>query len=852
MNIISSVKDEVEGTGANRVMLVGNRQASVNHFMLDRLMRRSGLDKDAFLRTNLLQPINQLIDKYNIKAIVPIGEQALNVLLGETNILRWRGRVVKHAMGVWAIPTFKPNRLLHTKSSGKPDAEILRNPPRYQGVAMWDLHKAIDVARNGYTRTQTRYFSDPSIEWFSKFADEYEAKLSHDDGIFLSWDIETPYKLKEKDESEFDEGERDSTIIRISFSFEPNYAVSVPWTPIYLPTIKRLLASKGKMIVWNGVTFDVPLVQANGLVVGGKVFDMMDAWHLLHTDIDKGLEFVSSFYTDILPWKHLNNSDPGLYSCIDADAALRNGLGINAEGVKRNLTKQLDDYVVEGAIVLTRAGNKGNFVDNKVQEDLKVELADEHERLYMSIQNVVPANLKPTKVYKKQPENPDKYNVTYVEGEVKACSHCKCEGVTKVEHFKGGKKNPCKAANAEIVKVVSKVPRWVETLDFNPASTEQLKNYMRFFGHPVGENHKTKSGESADTKHLEKLVKLYGDSHPLYSYELEIHKVNKTRSTYLPIPDGNNRIYTTYVNSTSTWRLGARGGPHATNVQNWGKRDGNKWAKRARQQIIASPDHMLVQADSSSIEAVMVGWFMQDEEYMRAAIKGIHALLVCEELGLEFNDANIKIAKEHPLYDPFKICNHMTNYGGTPRMLHMMRPDLYPSIKAAQKIQDRIFSRLPNLFKWHHELRVRAQKEGYLESPWGIRHEFYDVFTVTPEGKVRLGKDSKRVIAFLPQHSAGMFMRDNILLLDKTEARDWMPSNLSVHDGYCLDVPIDKVEIAKSILINILTRPIPQMGGLQIGCDVEIGHNWASYHKDKNPNGMQKVTSISPEPYKFK
>lgn len=59
---------------------------------------------------------------------------------------------------------------------------------------------------------------------------EFENALARED-VMLSWDIETPYKLKKSDEDEFEESERDTVILRISFAYREGTGVSVPWTP---------------------------------------------------------------------------------------------------------------------------------------------------------------------------------------------------------------------------------------------------------------------------------------------------------------------------------------------------------------------------------------------------------------------------------------------------------------------------------------------------------------------------------------------------------------------------------------------------------------------------------------------
>jgi hypothetical protein len=239
---------------------------------------------------------------------------------------------------------------------------------------------------------------------------------------------------------------------------------------------------------------------------------------------------------------------------------------------------------------------------------------------------------------------------------------------------------------------------------------------------------------------------------------------------------------------------------------------------------------------------------MNDEHYISIARQSIHAYVACKKLGFEFTPDNIsRVKKDYAtLYDQFKVTNHMTNYGGTPSMLFGLFPELFPTRKAAAEAQQFIFDVLPNLPRWHYEIRTRAQKEGYLQNPFGIRHYFYDVFTyqTTNSGslvygtdglpKVKLGKDAKRSIAFLPQSSAGCFARQNVVRIAKAiPDLSWLPAAFTVHDSYMLCVPNNDVDKAIEILYTILTRPIPEMGNLTIGCEVEVGKNWGELERVK-------------------
>jgi hypothetical protein len=90
-----------------------------------------------------------------------------------------------------------------------------------------------------------------------------------------------------------------------------------------------------------------------------------------------------------------------------------------------------------------------------------------------------------------------------------------------------------------------------------------------------------------------------------------------------------------------------------------------------------------------------------------------------------------------------------------------------------------------------------------------------------------------------------MFMKDNILLLAETWAREFMPAHLTVHDSLCLDVPESRADEARELLKSILTREIPQLQGLRIGAEVEVGRNWASFDAKKNPEGMKSVEVVN-------
>src|SRR3990167_124631 len=219
----------------------------------------------------------------------------------------------------WVICTYHPAYLLRGKHALAP-------------VMRFTIQRALDIATEGLTIERPRYILDPDQTTFYKWVDDYLASQRSDpENIYLSFDIETPYKSG-KDESEIvREDDDDYTILRISFSYKPGEAVSVPWDTDLIPAIERIFAVEGAYLVsWNGEGYDLPRI-AQYMQACGTSLDAMLAWHVLNTSMPKGLRFVTPFYwKNTKMWKHMASmkGEEAFYNAKDADAALRCWLGI--------------------------------------------------------------------------------------------------------------------------------------------------------------------------------------------------------------------------------------------------------------------------------------------------------------------------------------------------------------------------------------------------------------------------------------------------------------------------------------------------------------------------------------------
>jgi DNA polymerase I-like protein with 3'-5' exonuclease and polymerase domains len=939
------------GEGLSRVAILASDPKDLNNYLLEKLIRRTGLDKEQFYFGLAEEGWFADAVAKKVKVVMPLGEKALRRTTGNTEIYRWRGRVIENPdFPFFILPTFNPKYLLPRKrpKDAPKDPEVMNRPARFQGRFQRDLQYARFIAQNGFKRAPVSYLLDPSPDEFAKWVDSYLRALDSGVWIRLAFDTETPYKVDHaSDEEEQEEkekfNERNLDIIRWSFSYEFGKAVSIPNHGVYRKSIERFLREAGDKVTTNGRDFDYPVAEYNGYELNGRHFDTFDLMKFWQSDLDKGLEVASIDTTDLLPWKHMSDARPDWYSAVDADASWREADYIIREIQQQGAWEVFLETFVDLMPHLVRAGNRGNAIDLGYQAELQKTFDEESARLDVEIQKVVPVELKPRQRYKRWPFETNHVNqLTGDNGltdiysdpvtermfrkvlepnEVKVCSACGKWPVTKGEHTSrvnlgekvlieerhhkfcersllyteqatipltggpsleetpcsckshgkgwpkrkwdssGVTKNPCHAA--EIKTEVHPTEEWDEILPFNVNSSQQLIAYMKAHRHPVAKNPDDPDKDAADAQHLMMLARTYKDKHPIYGLAGEKKKVDKAESTYVWIPrrteeiDGQtvHLIGQTYKNVPNTLRLSGK----AYNLMNVGKKeDKNRWAVMARRQIVARPGYVFVNADSTSVEGVMQGWYMGDEHFMWLANQSVHAWLTTKRLGWDFNPDTVdKVKREQKkLYDAFKVAFYTTSFGGSPYGMYMANRDVFPTAKDAEKTQDRLYQLIPSLEAFHYHVRYLAQKQGYIESPWKWRGYFYDVYTYkrdrfgnieyteTGRPKLKLSKDGKRVVAVLPQHSNAMFARQNMKRIGESEWGQYMPANHFVHDGYTLEVPIAKAEAAEDFLLNLLSRPIPEMGGLRVGAASDIGYNWAdtdpkrSLWADGNPSGM--------------
>lgn len=669
-----------------------------------------------------------------------------------------------------------------------------------------------------FQRTPVDYCLDRSLPEM----EAWMAALGYDPTLPLAVDIETPETDKINEEDSDDPNEVSYTIIRCGFSFRCGTAASYPWTEPYISFTRNLLATTPTVVLWNG-GFDSPRLAHSGCPIRGKVIDGMWMFHFLQSDLPKSLEFVAPFYIpDAEPWKHLSQADPAFYNARDNDYALRCYFGMRDWLIRQGRWERFRRHCSDTAEILGEMSTAGVLIDVAARQTLQDALRAEIATLDATIQAAVPRELLPVKELKTErilKGLPDADRANWEPVAVgceckrlrKSTGRCLlCDGTGTVTHFR-------------------------KRLPFNWNSTDQTQDLARHYGLTIPK----KRGE--DREALEsKTLRRFGKRKTVFLDIWNVRKRYKLISTYDWALDPNNRVHTKFGFHPSTWRKSSRD----PNLQNIPKR--NELAAAFRRTLIAAPGHVLIEADSAAIEAVLVGYCAQSSRYIRAAKAGIHDIFMSHVRAHREGGRGIDIAlADKDLYeacraakkedasrplleqirDACKRCIHGTNYGLSAFGMHDEYPDEFPRQKDAEELQEMYLSLFPEIKQWMRKTREQADRQTFLDNHYQYRHYFYAVTKWNSKyQRYDLGSDAKRCIAFLPQSDASAIQTEDLLALaDDPLIRPML--RLIIHDSHVLECPVDMVDYACNRLYATMPRPRAELGGLSIGVEIKYGPN---------------------------
>ncbi len=847
------------GTGRSGVLLLGEALGESEAIAgkpfqgaagaaLTSILHRGGWKKDDFLVANVVNchPPNNALEgtEYEvgaiehcrqyleetlaahpeIKVIVPMGNVPLHVCLGVKGFKNWHGSVTWHERWKrWIVPSL--------------DLEQVRKKGLVEvPTVVFDIARALRVKQDGkFEREPIDYIEYPTEERMLAYVEEYEVALALDpENTWLSVDIETPYSA-DIDEEEREDEDSSYTIIRASMAFAEGKAISFPWTGRYIEYAKRALASPGTKITWNGNKFDKPRLAANGCVINhGTWIDAMDAWHFLYSDLPRGLGYVAPFFTTLEPWKHLSGSREEFYSAQDAWAAL----GI-AKGVKRELVKLgswtafLNDFVALED-VFNDLSSTGIGIDEDKRGELRAFYEDLRDNSTRLIQEEVPTECKPwvkKDGYKGKPKEVREW--------LKANPNANDDdGWHQFNYERIGES-------------------WNRRDVFNPNSPPQILNYIRQrYGEGAVPTHKKTGKPTTGEEELERLARRKGDR--VLELVVDASAAGTKLSNFINNwPVGRDgRVHPTFTNIPATFRLSSKN----PNAQNFPSRDAE--AKKMREMVVPGAGfEYLVESDFTGIEAILVGWYAKDEQYIRLAKRGVHDFLAAhmmardgkfEPVSLSLSDNDLTLALKEAkaigsklimpgsamcYRDGAKPTVHGSNYGMGPVLMYRNHPEVFGSEKEARILQRLYLDLFPSIERWQASVVDRAYYDSGVTNCFGYRRKLYNVkrwafSNRTGKWELVWADDAKKAIATIPQGTAAGIIRRAMLTPAFGLLRAEGCAMIQIHDSLlCRARNLEHVAWVAAKLKEAMIWPIPEMGGLKMLTETKFGVSWGQMKK---------------------
>lgn len=388
--------------------------------------------------------------------------------------------------------------------------------------------------------------------------------------------------------------------------------------------------------------------------------------------------------------------------------------------------------------------------------------------------------------------------------------------------------------------------RYMRVEDFNPDSGDQVAALAKHYGVKLPRRKDSDDDDalSTEAKYLKQAAKKF----PVFGLILECRTRWKMVSTYKWRLDEQQRVHSVLGHHPSTWRKSSRD----YNLQNIPKR--SDLATEFRRMVVAPPGHVIVEADSSAIEAVLVGYFAGSDRYIRLAKCGIHdwfnSVVHNEPIPLDQDEQALRLAckaaKRKYSKESREVAKrviHATAYMTTPMKMHEEYSDEFPTTAAARRMQNMLLATEPgqDLKRWWDSTLKQAAHDRYLTTPFGARHRFFHIFTYDKRsGTFKLGDDAKRAVAFRPQNAASMIQDNYVLALWGSPVAPWL--RLIVHDSILAVCPQEHaIDVARTFQ-SVFTAPVTELDGLTIGAEVSMsmpGGNW-SPRNELNPKGMEE------------
>lgn len=351
---------------------------------------------------------------------------------------------------------------------------------------------------------------------------------------------------------------------------------------------------------------------------------------------------------------------------------------------------------------------------------------------------------------------------------------------------------------------------------FNIASPKQLQEVL-FTERGLKPTKKTKTGYSTDTSVLEELA-LYD---PVPKMILEYRELAKLQSTYVEtLPsmcDKNERIHTDFIQTgTATGRLSCR----EPNLQNIPVR--NEAGRKIRSAFTATPGTILISADYSQIELVVLAHLSQDKNMCNAFISGtdVHKATAALIFGVPQEEVTPQMRRTA------KTINFGVIYGMS---AFRLANDLGISRTQAAEFIENYFKTYSSVNDFINSTIQKTEETGFVQTIFGRKRQ---IANINSKNKLEKSGAERMAVNTPVQGSAADIVKKAMLDVSKAleEENTQAKLILQVHDELLVECPDNPQTIEKTISIikekmeNAVKLNVP------LKVSIEYGKNWGEFH----------------------
>ena len=692
----------IEGTGANGIMFVGEasgefeareqlpfRPAAPAGSVLERILRRMGLDRQSFSITNIVrcrprlnwleespwefQAINHCrtnlenaIAERKPRVIVALGGVAERELTGfvgkQLGISHLAGYVLPLASGKYetvdergrAIPIADIRRIPIIGDFHP--AYLRRGKASHQGYFSRVLQRAINISK-GTDRnwmwdiepndesSWRRYFNWHLHPGVDDVVDFYNY-CRNNQNLWIAVDFETAESQDLDEDARV--GFQDTQIIQAQFAVMRGgspWCIAMPYEDPFNAFIIALLHLPNPKFGHNFWVFDHRVAQASAAREGwiyappSRVHDTLQMFHHWQPDLPAHLQFASSFINFPFPWKHLATANLPFYGCADVHSDLLLGIMLEST-LKRDRLWGDDTIGYLGQVYYVRSilddmQDRGVPIDDEARRQLDAEFDVAQGALLAEIQGLAPkecCRVSPKTGYKGVPPQVKPYlldggpTFTFIE-------ECEDPERYRYEQREFSVADVDAASGAPVLRPTM---RWCRVYDFNPNSQLQVISYMKAKRHKIPKSQEEDDeGNRKDTtaeKPMRRLASQTGDH--FYLKVIEYRGFSKLRGTYI---DGfkpgkeDGFVHPTFGFDTAIGQLTSKN----PNSQNFPKlKPTPALAKSLRGMVRATSGKIITEWDYKGFHALTLGFLAEDPVWIRLARLDIHSFVAGHVLGL--------------------------------------------------------------------------------------------------------------------------------------------------------------------------------------------------------------------------